>query len=139
MACEKVSLAIRRVDWDQPADDHLRRVPLASPVMSLDYYEGLVVGGEANLAGVFTLEGWRVGTVCYQISGADMGVEYHILAAGGRLPGVDLFSATLPGIEALAREAGAGAVRIHTARPGMVKRLGGFGYDLSEVICRKVL
>lgn len=63
------------------------------------------------------------------------GAEGVIVAAGGALAGIDLTAQVLPVIEGMFQ--GCRAVRIHTARPGMAKKLARQGYQLRELVFSK--
>ena len=65
------------------------------------------------------------------------GIEGVIVAAGGDFVGVDWIAAVLPIMEQQLIEAGASRLRIHTARPGMARRLCSFGYGAQEIVLSK--
>ncbi|MCW3478960.1 hypothetical protein OL229_05195 [Neisseriaceae bacterium JH1-16] len=65
---------------------------------------------------------------------APAGREVVVVGAGGKAAGFSLTEIVLPHIE---ETSGAEFVRIHTARPGMVKRLRAQGYEAVEVVMRK--
>ncbi|BBF85398.1 hypothetical protein DLM_1782 [Aquitalea magnusonii] len=60
--------------------------------------------------------------------------ECVIVAAGGSLPGVSLLDVIVPHIE---RNCRADFVRIHSARPGIARKLARHGYGVAEVVYRK--
>lgn len=60
-----------------------------------------------------------------------------VQVAAGSLPGVDLTSVVLPEIEK--KFIGCDSVRIHTARPGLAKKLSKQGYAAKEIILVKSL
>jgi hypothetical protein len=62
------------------------------------------------------------------------GPEGVIVAAAGSLPGVRLFD-LITHFEN--RFKGVTAFRVHTARPGMVRRLLSAGYEVQETVMRK--
>jgi len=62
------------------------------------------------------------------------GREVVVVGAGGKAAGFSLTEIVLPHIE---ENSDAEFVRIHTARPGMVKRLRAQGYEAVEVVMRK--
>ena len=95
---------------------------------------------EGRLHGLaVTRAGRPVCHVLYRIEDVADGVELMIAAAGGREPGIDLTASLLPGLEALARRAGATHLRFHTRRPGLVRRAGRLGYRTAEIIMRKAV
>ena len=65
------------------------------------------------------------------------GPEGVIMAAAGGLQGVDLTASVLPAIEK--QFVGCVAVRIHTARAGLAKKLAAQGYGAGEIVLRKKL
>lgn len=65
------------------------------------------------------------------------GDEGVIVAAAGAVPGVDLVADVVPEIEGMFR--GVRRIRIHTSRPGMVKKLARQGYGAAEVVLFKEL
>lgn len=58
-----------------------------------------------------------------------------VVAAGGNLPGVDLTAAIMPCIERLF--IGIDAITVHTARPGLVRKLAPQGFRPVEIILEK--
>lgn len=65
------------------------------------------------------------------------GSEGVILAAAGGVPGVDLTRQVLPHVERLFLNCR--SVRIHTARPGLARKLAGMGYEPAEIVLVKEL
>ena len=58
-----------------------------------------------------------------------------VVAAGGSLPGVDLTATIMPCIERMFY--GVHAITVHTARPGLQRKLAPQGYKVSEIILEK--
>lgn len=83
----------------------------------------LVQGGEMVAAFVLRID---------RIGGRDEGV---VVAAAGRVAGVDLTAVMMPFIEGMFH--GCKSVRVHTARTGLGKKLVAMGYRVSEIIFRK--
>lgn len=65
------------------------------------------------------------------------GKEGVVLVAAGNVPGVDLTAIVLPEIEK--KFIGCESVRIHTARPGLAKKLAKQGYGAKEIVLVKKL
>lgn len=65
--------------------------------------------------------------------------ELVIVAAGGRHPKIQLLATVLPFLEKMAVDLGCKAVRIHTARRGMMRQLAGRDYRETEIVFRKDL
>lgn len=60
-----------------------------------------------------------------------------VVAAGGGVSGVDLTALIMPTIERMFY--GCESIRIHTARPGLLKKLAPQGYKTAEIIFEKSL
>ena len=129
---EKV-LTVGPCDWSEPAArliamavQHAAPLEIRNQVQSgVASLFGVQVGGE--LAAVFVL----------RVDRDSLGSEGVIVAAAGRVPGVDLTAVVLPHVEAMFRDCR--AVRIHTARPGMARKLVRAGYRPSEIVFAKDL
>lgn len=65
------------------------------------------------------------------------GREGVIVAAAGDLPGADLTASCMPAIESLF--VGCDAIRYHTARPALARKLATLGYQAREIVCMKEL
>lgn len=60
-----------------------------------------------------------------------------VVAAGGKLKGVDLTATIIPAIEYQARELNAGQVAITTRRRGLIHKLSAMGYTVAGITLRK--
>lgn len=69
-----------------------------------------------------------------ELAGMNEGV---LVAGAGRINGVDCTALILPHVEKMF--IGCQSMRIHTNRPGLMKKLIAYGYTGSEVILRKAL
>ena len=58
-----------------------------------------------------------------------------VVAAGGAMGGVDLTATMLPFIETMF--VGCDSMRIHTARPGLARKLGRMGFSVVELVLQK--
>ena len=65
--------------------------------------------------------------------------ELVIVAAGGRHPQIKLMETVLPFLERMGADLACKAVRIHTARRGMMRQLAGRDYQETEIVFRKDL
>lgn len=65
------------------------------------------------------------------------GTEGVVTVAAGNVPGVDLTAVVLPEIEK--KFIGCESIRIHTARPGLAKKLAKQGYAARQIILVKKL
>jgi len=69
---------------------------------------------------------------CDRLACRNVGV---VVAAGGSLPGVDLTAAIMPYIERMF--VGVDAIAVHTARPGLQRKLAPQGFRIKEIILEK--
>lgn len=124
---EPKRLTVQAVAWDEGAADMLRECFTVPG--SLEAIAEQVQSGAAVL---FVIEesGAAVGAFVLRVDG----VEGVIAAAVGSLP---MMVAMLPEIEA--RFFGCAAVRVHTARPALVKILRKAGYMPQEFVMRREL
>lgn len=84
-------------------------------------------------------EGRAVGAYAVRPVQLDRGVVLWVMAAGGRLPGINLTAAMMPVIEAQAMQTGARQVAINTRRKGLISQLEKIGYVVTGVTLRKNL
>lgn len=93
-----------------------------------------VEGGAARL---FTVKagGLVVGAFVLRVDQTAEGAEGVIVSGAGNLPGVDLIATCMPVIEGLFQDVR--AIRYHTARPALARRLARLGYAPSEIVARK--
>lgn len=61
--------------------------------------------------------------------------EGVIVAGAGNLQGIDLMATCMPAIEK--KFIGCSAIRYHTGRPAVAKKMARFGYIADEIVCRK--
>jgi len=80
---------------------------------------------EENICGAFVL----------RIDGNAENKEGVIVAAAGHLQGFDLMATCIPAIEN--KFLGCTAIRYHTGRPAVAKKMARLGYIADEIICRK--
>jgi len=128
---EKV-VRLEPAEWGADAE---RLVPLALQHATVAEIRRQVETGAAALWHVLEGEAVRAVFVLRVDHDAD-GSEGVIVAAAGACRGVDLTAALLPHVERLFL--GCRAVRIHTARPGMARKLARMGYVPREVVFGKV-
>lgn len=127
-----MNLTIAPAAWNDAAAALLSRA-VAGKAEALANVRAGVESCGATLLHV--LSGSRlVGAIVLRVDPLPSGPEGVIVAAAGRLPGVRLFD-LLPHFEQ--RFKGVTAVRVHTARPGMVRQLLCAGYEVQETVMRK--
>lgn len=124
---------IRPVDW---SDDAARVLARAVPFAAVADLMRQIDEAGARLFEVIAESG-RVGFYLLRVDRTANGAEGVIVAAAGGLGGVDLVELILPAIEK--QFIGCGVVRIHTARPGLAKKLSRVGYTSGEIVLRKTL
>lgn len=124
--------------------DHLKQaqlrysVPADSPTENFDSIIQGVRTGEFKMLDVFE-SGEKVGWTVYKICENEDGLEFLSVASHGKsLGGNDLSKAIIPILEGMAKHLGCGSIRLHTLRPGLVKKLSeGMGWFVSEFVMRK--
>lgn len=81
-------------------------------------------------------DGEAIGYYLLRVDYLPEGAEGVIVAAAGR-PGFDLAEMCLPYIEGQFK--GCKSLRVHTARPGLVRKLAGVGWRPMEFVMKKDL
>lgn len=76
-----------------------------------------------------------VGAFVLRVDHTPEGSEGVIVSGAGSVPGLDLIGLCMPAIESLFR--GVRAIRFHTARPALARRMAMQGYEAAEIVCRK--
>ena len=116
--------------WGEQVAAELSLIREETPV---SWYEAEFKSG--NLTGLEVYyEKYRIGVVLFRIEGSEM----VVVAGAGRAYG-DIIAAVFPRLEEIAKFAGCASIRLHTNRPGMVKKSERQGWKLSEYILRKHL
>lgn len=133
-SCGK-TLTLARVAWCAEAELQLARAVRCFPACTVADYRRLVLcDRDTHLVRVDCADG-LVGFVVLRIERYSGGNEGVILAAAGRLRGIDLTLQLLPHLEKLFT--GVAYFRIATARPGLVKKLRRAGYGITHFVLRK--
>lgn len=127
----QVTLELVPGQWNE---DAARLIPLAHQAASVDSVRHQVDSGRAQIFYV-KAEAVTVGAFVLRVDQTGQGAEGVIVSGAGELPGVDLVAACMPGIESLF--VGVDAIRYHTARPALARRLARMGYTATEIVCRK--
>ena len=117
----------------------LSRIDHMHHAVGPDWYAAQIAAGDLYVVGVFA--GGELGMVVLlrEETITTAARELVIVAAAGRIPGVDLTRHVLPAIEDLARSLGCQSVRLHTMRKGLIRKTVRHGYMLSEIVMRKAL
>lgn len=126
------SLTIVPALWSKAAASALSE---AVPFASSDDLKAQVKAG-ASLFAVFC-DAQPVGFYLLRVDQTESGAEGVLVAASGDLAGVDLTATLVPVIEK--QFTGCRSMRIHTARPGLARKLARMGYRAGEIILRKTL
>lgn len=119
--------------WGPDAD---RLIPLAHQAASLAEIRGQVEDGGARIFYV-KAQAMTVGAVVLRVDHTADGSEGVIVSAAGSVQGIDLIETCMPAIEGLF--SGVRAIRFHTARPELARRMTFWGYQAAEIVCRKDL
>lgn len=127
-ATEKVRIV--PIVWDETAEIHLAKIDNPTPV---SWYQNEVYCGRLAVFGIF-YDGHRRATVCTRNEGG----EFVIVAAAGRAD-FDLTSKILPLFEIIAHFNNCQTMRLHTARPGLVKKAEKMDWNFQEFVMRKEL
>lgn len=133
MAHDPQSLTIEPGDWTNEAD---RLIAQAHQHASTAEIRAQVEGGAARLFYV-KHAGAIVGAFVLRVDSTADGAEGVIVSGAGGMPGVNLVDSCLPAVETLFQ--GVKAIRYHTARPALARRLAAHGYQASEIVCRKTI
>lgn len=130
---EEVELTLSPAAWCADAE---RLIATALQHATPAEIRSQVESGAAVLYRV--MQGGRMGAVfVLRVDHDADGSEGVIVAAAGGVRGVDLTAAVLPHIERMF--IGCRAVRIHTARPGLARKLAAAGYRPAEIVLTKGL
>lgn len=125
-------ITVQAVPWSDDAEAALSLACGTVWHISVDTLGRRVAEGAALFQVI--AEGAVVGYYVLAVDG-DEGV---LLAAAGRVNGVDLTDCLMPIIEA--QFVGCASLRVHTSRPGLVKKLvKNHGYNGVEIVVRKAL
>lgn len=128
---QEIALTLRPAPWSADAE---RLIATALQHATPAEIRRQVESGESVLYQV--ARGQHVGAVfVLRVDHDADGSEGVIVAAAGGVRGVDLTAELLPHVERLFSNCR--AVRIHTARPGMARKLGRAGYRLAEIVLTK--
>lgn len=128
---ERLSVSLEA--WSRAAAADLGDAMPADDLAGLDGLAEAVEVGSTLLFGVYG-EAGRVGSFALRFDNFRHGSEAVIVAAAGRLAGVNLTASVLPLIEAMAWKAGALRVRGHTDNPAQERHMRRYGYRRAEVI-----
>lgn len=94
------------------------------------------LAADAFLFKVVTEDGDIVAAYSMRIHQHEKQSVAWVVAAGGRLPGVDLLASLVPVIKGQARECGASQVALITRRQGLIKRMKKQGFAVTGVVMR---
>lgn len=134
-ACQEVTIR-PAIGWNESHARFLAPAISCDPGATVETLKRLVKKRQAQLFEV--LAGSYV-VACYvlQIEQRDNGAEGVIVAAGGKLQGVSLLRTVLPHIER--QFIGCRWLRVETARKGILRELGKYGFQPKQVLMLKEL
>lgn len=121
-------ISIEPGPWSQDAEFWLGRV---SQDATLDELKNQSEAGVCQVVYV-RRDGRVAGAVLMRIDVTSTGAQGVMVAAAGDL---DLMPVCMPHLEKMFR--GVNSIRVHTARPGLVKKLTAMGYKPTEIVLRK--
>lgn len=93
--------------------------------------------GRAQLFEIRDDAGQLVATFILRVDQHAAGAEGVVIAVASRCRGIDMTAAIIPVIERLFINCK--TMRIHTARPGMVRKLARLGFEAREMVLAKVI
>lgn len=134
------TLSLHPVQWNGDVERllSLAFVHNSDPYFGLDDLEDGAVRGAIQLVEV--RDGLDpVAAIALRLDRSAKGNEMVILAAGGRLAGVNLTATVMPSLEAIAMACGAQSLRVHSSRGGMARHLRSLGFFEAERVYRKGL
>jgi hypothetical protein len=120
--------------WCEAAATLLATAMKSDPLAGVEALKRMVQKRQATLLSV-SCNDYMVGAVVLRVDRKPLGDEGVIVAAAGKLKGVSLIELLLPHIEKKFR--GVKAIRIHTARPGLVRAMMRHGYRSREYVLAK--
>lgn len=132
MAAHPEKLTIAPASWGPDVAAWLDRARGAASLADLE-----AQAGEGGRVFAIMADGETVGAFLLRVDQTADGPEGVIVAAAAELAGIDMVASCLPGIEALFVDVR--AIRYHTARPALARRLAGLGYAPAELVCRKTI
>lgn len=132
---DQITLTATAANWTEAA---ARQFAAVLSYVGVDSLRGQVESGAAQLFELYVDKsfdpcGWYV----LRIDQSEEGPEGVVVAAVGHWAGVDITATMLPLVEK--QFYGCVSVRVHTDRPGMVRKLLKQGYGQPEMIVRKKL
>lgn len=125
---------LRASHWGADAEAWSKTLPSDSPAWNAAWLRNEVMRGRASVAALVS-DGAEVGFVVYQ---ATPDREFVVMAAWGR-DGSNLTEVIDDLASQLARSLGCTVFRVHTMRAGLIDKLIGRGFRVSETILRKDL
>ena len=127
-------LRVEPLAWCEAAALMLDQAMKSDPLAGIEVLKRMVENGAAELFGVFSGL-YLVGCYVLRIDRKPRGNEAVIVAAAGRVKGASLIHSVLPHVESQFH--GCKAIRVHTARPGLMRELKKHNYQVREVILVK--
>ncbi|HJV24566.1 MAG TPA: hypothetical protein VJ673_02720 [Aromatoleum sp.] len=125
-------IELRPAAW---SDDIAALLAAAESGASLADLRGQIEAGAASLFEVVRQgDGARLAAYVLRVDRGVCGDEGVVLSAGGRAD-FDLFATCMPAIEA--QFSNVVAIRMHTARAGLLKKAAALGYRPVEIVLKK--
>lgn len=114
------------------------RLPADDPQETLSEIKDGLADGSFTICDVVHPDGQTVGWTIYTIIDRPNGKEFLSVASIGQAA-ENLTAEIIPILEGIAREHHCSTIRLHTLRPGLVKKLFSLGWLASEIVMRKQL
>ena len=128
---DKKEISIDEVQWSDEAETYLSKIDACA---TLDDYR----------------QQWKEGAALYRVAEGDKTLGFYmtrfdsdaqgfegVIYAGAGAADFDLTEVIVPFAEQQLKAFGCYSVRVHTARPGLVKKLAKMGYGAAELVLRK--
>ena len=137
-AVDRTALAIRLCEWAERHEAWQYKIPFDSPADTRDVLAQMVKAGEAKVCDIVRA-GLPVGMLVFNVEKQSAGSELVLVAAYSENQEIDYTDLLARFAELLAHGMSCKSIRLHTLRPGLVKKAAALGYSAAEIILRKTL
>ncbi len=137
-AVDRNALALRLAEWAERHTAWQYLIPFDSPAETRDILERMVKAGEAKVCDIIRAEK-PVGMLVFSVEELTAGRELVLVAAFSQNQEIDYTDLLSRFADLLASGLGCKSIRLHTLRPGLVRKAQALGYSTAEIILRKTL